>query len=329
MAMFNIVIVTYGNRWKYLQQVLKRCEGSPHIKRIVLVDNNSGYDLQAGLEDMKAAKVHLISLAENEGSAGGFKSGIVYLREQDSGSYILLLDDDNLVAEEVFDRLQMIVESQQAGVFALLRNNRSYLVNIANGHPVVLYFPQTDSYFGFDLLRYLQKKYVLRKSGKAAHSGEENTIIPMAPYGGLFFPAQLIDRVGLPDERMFVYADDFEFTYRFTLQKIPICLLRDCRIEDLEESWIETSSRSPLVRLMSLYNYKAFFTVRNVAFFSAKRLKANNWRFFMNRTIVLSHAYLYAVLNGKLQEYRYLHRLILEGESEVFNNKQILQNEMK
>ena len=59
--------------------------------------------------------------------------------------------------------------------------------------------------------------------------------VPVAPYGGLFFHKKLIDIIGYPMEDLFLYQDDFEYTYRITKNGGKIYLILNSTVKDLEK----------------------------------------------------------------------------------------------
>jgi cellulose synthase/poly-beta-1,6-N-acetylglucosamine synthase-like glycosyltransferase len=96
---FNIITVTYGERFKFLIQVLDATVSDINVDKIILVDNASSNKKEINEYIAKVnsnqQKIILVRHTENLGSAGGFKSGILEARKHNC-DYVLLLDDDNV-----------------------------------------------------------------------------------------------------------------------------------------------------------------------------------------------------------------------------------------
>ena len=84
-----IVIVTYGDRLRFLAQVVERALSFNQVVQVVVVNNASISPL-----NFTDPKVLLLDNSENEGSAGGYHKGIKYAFEQVDCDFIWLLDDD-------------------------------------------------------------------------------------------------------------------------------------------------------------------------------------------------------------------------------------------
>ncbi|MFH1454926.1 MAG: glycosyltransferase, partial [bacterium] len=96
---FNIITVTYGERFKFLKQVLGATVSDTNVDKIILVENASlnkkEIDEYISEANSKQQKIVLVRNNDNLGSAGGFKSGILEARKHIC-DYVLLLDDDNV-----------------------------------------------------------------------------------------------------------------------------------------------------------------------------------------------------------------------------------------
>ena len=93
-----ILTVTYGNRWQFLEQVLKRAAGFEQVGDIIVVDNASVYDVAAKAKTI-SDKITTITDPENLGSAGGYKMALEYGVTYTKADFFLLLDDDNVPDE--------------------------------------------------------------------------------------------------------------------------------------------------------------------------------------------------------------------------------------
>ena len=222
--MTYVIIVTYGDRKQFLEQILFFFNTYTSLQ-LVIINNNSEYSVNEINLVLNNPNVFIINSAVNKGSAWGYKTGIQYACNQQNCEMIWLLDDDNLPETNTLEILQSQYEHLQSHSnfkhFALMpfRTDRSYLSNVIQGEPIKWNFPQKNAFLGFHIFK-LHFKLVKKLNLLKRKSHSSNFVIPCAPYGGFFFHKDLIKLIGLPDERFFVYADDFEFTYRITEEKI-------------------------------------------------------------------------------------------------------------
>lgn len=121
------VIVTYGNRFHLLKQVIDGCLRN-NVKKIIIVDNASEKaskdQLMKMLLELKD-KLKVISLEENLGSAGGYKKGLEYAYSCPECEFIWLLDDDNVPEDEALKTLLHFYQN-------LTYPNKEYKVALAS-----------------------------------------------------------------------------------------------------------------------------------------------------------------------------------------------------
>jgi GT2 family glycosyltransferase len=98
------------------------------------------------------------------------------------------------------------------------------------------------------------------------------------PYGGLFSHISNLKKIGLPKKEFFVYADDHEYTIRFSQVGVSQFLIYSSQIEDLDMSFKEGEDIfSPNISLIKLY-----YSFRNTTFFYSQ-LKTKNFKYQLNR----------------------------------------------
>lgn len=323
--MTYVVIVTYGSRRTYLERVLNFFSPLDSIQ-IIVVNNNSDYSVAELILSLNRPEIFCINSKENKGSAWGYKTGIQHASEQENCDLIWLLDDDNLPETNSLEILQskfeLLKSEKENNNFALMayRVDRKYISNVVRGEPVKWNFPQSDAFLGFHLfkLHYLiSKKLKLFKRT----SLKNNINIPCAPYGGFFFHKDLIQMIGLPDERFFVYADDFDFTYRIQELGGVIYLIEDCKVHDLEQTWqISKQKRMFSPNILNVESNKVYLSTRNFIYFQNQHLVHNRFIFNLNRIIYSNYLYLLAILKGKRANFRRFLEATNDGLNGNFNN---------
>jgi GT2 family glycosyltransferase len=56
-------------------------------------------------------------------------------------------------------------------------------------------------------------------------------------YGGMFFDKKIIHNIGLPKDKMFLYFDDIEYTYRAYSKGVRLFLVPGAKITDQDFSY--------------------------------------------------------------------------------------------
>lgn len=288
---FCVVIVTYGKRYHLLNQVIDaiiHCRAS----KIIIVDNNSDVDTKEKLsikEKNLSGLLKVIKLQDNTGSAGGYKVGLEYAYSCKDCEFIWLLDDDNIpydnaleVLIEFWNNYEIQLKEQRLCLLSYRENSPVYIelakINSTSIDPVI----EGPNYFlGFNILKIFSKKNRLftgKNKKQEVKTNLSNGLIPVAPYGGMFFNKSLIDIIGYPDERLFLYGDDYEFSHRIIKHGGIIMLVLNSRIKDIDISMNKGMEvdKSNLFRL--------YYSTRNNVFFQ-KKLSNNSAIFKLNYII--------------------------------------------
>ncbi|HQU15403.1 MAG TPA: glycosyltransferase, partial [Gammaproteobacteria bacterium] len=98
-----VATVTYGRRWALLQQVLRRVLAQG-VGNVVVIDNGSEEKIAELADGSFGARVRVVTLRKNWGSAGGFYRALECAL-QTRAEFIWLLDDDSLPAQNALASL--------------------------------------------------------------------------------------------------------------------------------------------------------------------------------------------------------------------------------
>lgn len=326
------VIVTYGDRFKFLIQVIEACL-KERMNKVILVDNNSAPLSRKKLKELEKQEKRLkvIYLNENKGSAGGYKRGLEEAYRYESCEYIYLLDDDNkplpgAIAKLVEEWKKIeIPENEKRRTVALLsyREDKEICRLIKAGKNYKNWIRRTDYFLGFHILDFSDKFLTkLRKVfgiERANENIEERLLMPYAPYGGLFFHKNLLEEVGYPNEIFFTYADDHEFTYRITLRGGKIFLVPKSIVIDIDKSWNKDTfgfiNVTPSL-LRGDDDYRVYLTVRNRLIFEKMYFYKKKAMLFLNKILYLTYLGCMASLMGRFQRFR----LIVKGIKDAEDN---------
>ena len=275
------IIVTYGNRFNYLNEVLKRLL-KEKIKKILIISNGSEEISKKLIYDFKKKnkKIKLLILKKNYGSAFAIKKGLKYSLKSDC-KFILLLDDDNLPAlgfKKILEKKYQEYGNSYKNIISPNRYKLKYYTNLQSKNNPFYFFNNNFIKFNFlQIIFYLIKKFFIKREKL-----KKNILMQVAPYGGLFFNKEALKGLGYPKTNFFLYADDFDFTLRMTRNNFKIYYSKDYLIEDLDGTLDENNYFSKKID-----EKKIFFQVRNHTHFSRN--------FITNKIIYYSNMYIFFI----------------------------------
>ena len=315
------VIVTYGDRFHLLSQVIDALL-KERIDKIVIIDNGSSVNTQTGVKKYPA-NVILHRFEENKGTAIAFKTGIIKAIET-SCEFIWLMDDDTVPVTGSFDHLKDFwknfskIEKERTAALCSYRKDRSNFVKaFANNNPDDI-LPAKNNFAGFHI------KNLFAKIRERANTGTKKIMeavpgagrISAASYGGLFFHKDLIEKIGLPDESYFLYADDFDFTYRITKAGGEIWMVTNSVIHDLESSFYLPAKKNILYHSAfdSPKDSSSYYALRNTVYFSKKFLANNKFVYALNKSLFLVIITIIGILRGRAKRLKLIHSAIKDGE---------------
>ena len=316
-----VLIVTYGNRWQFLEQVLKRVVTLENVTDIVVIDNASVYSVAENCNNLQDPRIKVITNAENLGSAGGYKAGLKYFHSQTQAGFVWLLDDDNQPATDALQKLTEIWPSttgddDQKALFSLRPDRKQHLM-IARGANANRFFAAENSFMGFNLLRIPVNQFGKLRDRLVKPKGFNNkALMPYAPYGGMFFHRKLIDLIGYPEEKFFVYADDSEYTYRITENGGRIWLVPASQIKDVDTSYGIAYARHFWRSVyLDLWSFRTYYQVRNSVYFYDRVNVSNRMVYCLNKWLFLSGQWLISKLTNRQENYKRLLMAVEDGLS--------------
>ena len=285
------VLVTYGNRYHLLKEVLSTLL-KMKISKVIIINNNMA---EASHQDLSkfikkhSKKITLLNQGTNTGSAKGYKTGIEFAVKQKDCEYIWLLDDDNKPYENALNELFTAWKNygtQNNICLASFREDRPiYKKAVDTGNPNLV-LGTKNMYRSFHMIDTL-KKIILKKTKNKIHKNADQIgKIAVTTYGGMFFHKELIDQIGLPDEDYYLYVDDHEFSYRITDIGSSLLLVPESKIEDIEKSWHVKSNSLAFIKIAKNNNFtQLFYTIRNRILFEKKALVNNYIMYGINIAI--------------------------------------------
>jgi GT2 family glycosyltransferase len=306
----TVVTVTYGDRWQLLSQVVKKLLSFDIVHQIIVVNNASLYNVKNNINQLNNNRLTIIDFAENLGSAGGYKAGIASAYKTPGTDFIWLLDDDNLPDDDALDLLiqawdKMGAVNNQTALFCL-RPERPLDIKFARGENPYRYYLVPDNFLGFTFLRMGYYKWLKIKDLFVTNKTFKKQVkVPYVSYGGFFFNKAMVDKIGYPDERFFLYVDDAEYTYRVTETGGTIWLIPASRITDIDvTAGYAAKNKIFSSVILDHWSFRTYYQIRNGVYFykraSVKRLLIYN----INKFFYMLKIKLLSIIGSKQNEYK-------------------------
>ena len=197
----SVILVNYNGK-KYNDTCINSILGSTVREQIqvVIVDNASTDDSLKALRDTWGcnSQVHIIALEENYGFSRANNEGICWSMEQGIG-YFLLLNNDTEIERDTIERM-----------FRYHRKTDAIVV------PKVYYADRRNIIWcaGGDLTPVIHKAVQRGLSQPDRGQFDRSGACRFANGCALFLSGEIVDKVGLLDERFFLYYEDTEYSMR-------------------------------------------------------------------------------------------------------------------
>lgn len=295
------------------------------VGKVIVVDNGCVGQSRQVLERLAlehGAKLQLLHMKENTGSAGGFGAGLREARLHSAIKFAWLMDDDNMPIPGALDQLHKYRQTLQGWrdsrslALLSLRDRRFGLMTIARGCSAARIFPPS-SFLQFDMSMF-PRKVLTRVAQRLRRAAIRDTPvqIPFAPYGGLLLSIEVLDEIGYPEERFFTYADDTEFTFRLAAAGGRIMLVPTSRVQEIDTPWPQASAGgNGLTRLLlSDSDFRVFYAVRNSVFFESHMWLGSRLRYSVNKCIYLALARMAGAALRRSKRVALIQRAVRDGE---------------
>ncbi|MBN6740042.1 glycosyltransferase family 2 protein, partial [Acidithiobacillus sp. MC6.1] len=178
--------------------------------------------------------------------------------------------------------------------------------------------PKHSSYAGFhvgDIPRKLFKR--IPGASLLYQRSKLPAVVPLeiAPYSGMLFSRDLVQRIGLPRSDFVLYCDDYEWSYRITRLGGRIELVSQAIVTDLQKTRGSAHSNHPKTLLQGNGDSIAYYMMRNEAYFY-KTLWCKNKSIHLFNEMIFSFL-LWFISKATRSDLRYqlLRRAIQDGSS--------------
>ena len=292
----TVVTIMYGNRWKFLHQVVLAVMKDIHVSKLIIVDNGSENkeEIENGTKEY-GDRVQIVRVEKNLGSAGGFGLALEHARNTDC-DFVFMTDDDS-VPEDGFVTSFMEVLKLFPDQKVVLSGNRIdvldnkehfYKPSLSSTNPHLTFF----EVFSFKKLVHF---FELLIAGRA-HI-KRGPFIPVIPtegfiYGGAFIPIEAVRTAELPDKSLFLYGDDIEYSWNVKRLGYDTYLCYKPRLHDRDLNFGSNRSHifgqfDPETAAIGVY-----YRIRNMVRLSRKHSKQNTALLFLNVFIWMTGLFL-------------------------------------
>lgn len=221
------VVVTF-NRLDKLKITLESLMAE-EVDHIVVADNASSDGTASWLAGLTDPRLHVVTLDDNLGGAGGFEAGMAAARASFDPDWIVLMDDDARPypgALSLFREKSITLGSDTGAVAAAVFYPDKTLceMNRPSRNPfwnLVIFFKT--------LAHGSRSGFHIDDSGFAPDA--DACKIDVASFVGYFVHRTAMDRAGLPEGGLFIYGDDVLYSLRLRRMGIEITFLPAIRFE--------------------------------------------------------------------------------------------------
>jgi GT2 family glycosyltransferase len=318
------IIVTYGDRFKFLEKVVSAVSNEG-VSEIWLVDNASEEVSKKNISSLPFtfSNLKLFRNETNKGTAGAYSDILKVAFAKELNSFFWFLDDDNLPEQgslkALCDAYSLLAIADSKLVLYSYRGNhwKDDFLAVSQG---VIKGPKRDAFCGFDFFSYFKNKFLHKKIVQLNKEIYYPIVkVEYGPYGGLFSHIDNLKKIGLPKSEMFVYADDHEFTLRFSVFGIRQFLIYHSQIQDIDMSFNEGEG----IFSTSISQAKLFYSFRNTTYFY-KTIRKNNLKYSFNRVaffLIISYWSFFKFLKSPKfisERVQFLFRAVRLGEKGIF-----------
>jgi len=202
----SVIILTY-NAKSYLRECLDSLERQTYNNYEVVVVDNASSDGTPRLIKKEFPAIKIIQNQENIGFAKGNNIGIRYVLQEGAAEYIILLNQDTVVEENFLQEGIRLLKVKDIGIVSpKIKFYNSNLIWFGGGKLLrgKELFSQLTFKIAFNLGKFEEDK------GQFGEIKEVDSVTGCA----LFTKREVLEEVGLLDERFFFYGEDTEWCLR-------------------------------------------------------------------------------------------------------------------
>ncbi len=206
--MINVSIVTYKTDKNEVKDTISTCASSPYVNKIYIVDNSPDDTLKRFLEDAND-KISYLHNPSNPGY-GAAHNIAMQLSIQEKTPYHLVLNADTVFDPEIFEGiLDYFQSNRRVGLIAPKMINEDGTFQCSRKllpSPLNMFF---RAFLPIKFRSKLDSKYQLEFFGD-----EKAIFVPYVSGAFMFIKTDVLEKVGIFDERFFMYPEDIDLSRR-------------------------------------------------------------------------------------------------------------------
>lgn len=206
--MFNVSIVTFNTDYKEVNNVISKCMYSKNVNVIYIIDNSPNTDLKLKL--IQSKNVEYFSNPSNPGY-GAAHNLAIRLSLKNNIDFHLVINADTDFPNDLVDNMHEYAYGlKDVGLVAPKLLNEDLTIQYSRK-----LLPTPLNMFGRAFLpkqwrKNLDKTYQLENVDKNI-----NIDVPYVSGAFMFFRCEALKKIGLFDERFFMYPEDIDISRRF------------------------------------------------------------------------------------------------------------------
>jgi len=206
----DIIILNFNQEPDTVECILSLKKMSYTNYRIILVDNGSADGSGKRIKE-KFSEIELLRSGENLGFSGGCNYGIRHSLKSGLAGYVLLLNNDTKVNENLLTALLAVAQ----------KDNR---IGIAGA--LEFYYSQPDR------LRMAGSRFIWWLGGHVLIRSITSEFKEVQYVSGccMLIKKEVIEKIGLLDERFFAYYEDADFCLRARCAGFKVAAARDAKV---------------------------------------------------------------------------------------------------
>lgn len=204
-----VVVVTYNRRTQIEQTVARLLAES--MTHLVVVDNGSSDGSREWLATIEDPRFTLLTPEQNLGGAGGFELGLTHVANVIDPDWVVVMDDDARPYPGAFDAFRQADLTGWDGIAAA--------VYFPDGTICGMNRPILNPFARFSVFIETVRRGGNRAAfhlANPAYDDTETVAVDGASFVGLFLSRAGLKLAGVPDGRLFIYAEDGLYTLGLT-----------------------------------------------------------------------------------------------------------------
>ena len=255
----SIILVNYNTKEITTSCIRSIFQNTKGIKfEIIVVDNNSSDGSVEYLKREFNGKIKLIKSDVNLGFGGGANIGI----KESTGKYVLLLNTDTVILDNTIKNMFDFMEGEENKDVAVI----GVVLIDENGNALQSYGEFLPFKVGIN--EFIFKAFLPKKLNRAILKNEkveefktglfQNKRFVEVDYiigADMFIRKDVIDEVGVFDERFFMYFEEADLQLRMKKRGYKIGLIKDGTIIHLESKSFKVSNNKRTMKMVSFLRY--------------------------------------------------------------------------